>query len=121
MKIATSSLLLTALGLTASCATTTTSQRIFAERGHDVPCLRRQVVDARVPFYQAITICQVSKPDLTGDPELQSSALASNVPFTIRPKADAEIKAYNRDQILDTGSHLSGAHPSLNVEGGVHE
>ncbi len=74
-----------------------------------------------MPFYRAVGICKTTKPDLTGDAELQGSALSWNVPFTIRPKADAEIKAYNRDAILDTGSHLPGPHPSLTLTGGVYE
>ena len=113
-------LALALLGATTSCATTTTWQRISAEQGHDVPRFRHQV-EFHVPFYQAVSICKVKLPDLTGDPELQGSTLAWNIPFTIRPKADAEIKAFNRDHIIDTGSHLPGPHPSLDLAGGVYE
>ena len=74
-----------------------------------------------MPFYRAVAICKTKLPDLTGDTALQSAALASNVPFTIRPNADAAIKAFNRDRIVDTGSHLPGPHPSLDLVGGIHE
>ena len=109
------------LGTTTSCPTTTTRQRLPAEQGRDVPYFRHQVVEFHLPFYQAISICKVKLPDLTGDPEVQSSALAWNIPFTIRPKADAEITAFNRDHIIDTGSHLPGPHPSPDLAGGVYE
>lgn len=72
-------------------------------------------------MYQAVGICKTHLPDLTGDPELQGDALAWNIPFSVRPKADKEIKDYNRDHILDTGTHLSGPHPSLVLVGGVYE
>ena len=114
-------LLMAVLGATASCAATTTRQRIMAGRGRDVPCLRAQAVDAHVPFYQAVIVCRTPKPDLTGDAELQGKALAFNVPFTIRPKADADIKTRTDGQNIDTGSHLPGPHPSLDLEGGIHE
>ncbi len=114
-------LALALVGATTSCAGTTTWQRLSAERGRDVPCLRYQVVDSKVPFYRAITICKTAKPDLTGDPQLQNDALTYNIPFTIRPRADADIKAFNHDQILDTGSHLPGPHPGLNLVGGIYE
>ena len=114
-------LVLALLGATASCAATTTRQRIMAERGRDVPCLRAQAVDGKVPFYQAVAVCHTPKPDLTGDAELQSKALSLNVPFTIRPKADAAIKAYTDGENIDTGSHLPGPHPSLDLAGSIHE
>ena len=114
-------LVLTLLVITASCAAATTRQRIMAERGRDVPCLRTQAVDGHVPFYQAVTVCGTPKPDLTGDAEVQGKALASNIPFTIRPKADAAIKALTDQENLDIGSHVPGAHPSLDLAGGIHE
>lgn len=109
------------LTVTTSCAETTTWQRLSADQGRDIPCFRHQVVESGVPFYRAVAICKTKLPDLTGDTELQSAALASNVPFTIRPNADAAIKAFNRDQNVDTGSHLAGPHPSLDLVGGIHE
>ncbi len=109
------------LTVTTSCAKTTTWQRLSAEQGRDIPCFRHQVVDFGVPFYRAVATCKTKLPDLTGDTELQSAALASNAPFTIRPNADAAIKAFNRDQNFDTGSHLPGPHPSLDLVGGIHE
>ena len=72
-------------------------------------------------MFRAVGICKTPLPDLTGDPELQGEALAWNIHFTIRPKADKEIKDYNQHLFIETGSHLPGPQPQLVIVGGIYE
>ena len=70
--------------------------------GTDVACLVTATHRNGDGFDQALHACGVTKPDLTGNIDLQRMALAAHVPFTIRPIADAELK--HGDEVTQTGS-----------------
>lgn len=80
--------------------------------GADVACLERQVTDMHLAYYRALTVCHSpAKPDLTGDEKLQQYALYYRLPFTIRPKADAALKAEHPFAV--TGTRIAGADPGF--------
>ena len=69
--------------------------------GTDVACLLAATQRNGAGFDRALQACGVAKPDLTGNIRLQRMALATHVPFTIRPIADAEK---GTDEVTETGS-----------------
>lgn len=70
----------------------------------DTACLDRQVKDFHVPFYQAVEICGIRLPDLTGDAELQRYASAYNISYQYNPRLDAEIKRKSWSQSILIGT-----------------
>ena len=87
MRLAIACLMVPLLG-----ACSAEAHRVDRLASRDVPCLHHQVYDLSASFKDAVAICGVPKPDLTGSGGLQQAALDAKIPFTIRLHADAYLK-----------------------------
>ena len=97
--------------LLGACSTGTPHVNPLASR--DVPCLHHQVYDLSSSFKNAVGVCGTPKPDLTGSGGLQQVALNEEIPFTIRPQADAYLKQAQAEKV--TGSLI----PHVNAGAGL--
>lgn len=120
---ASAGILLAALVSVAGCATAPPKEYAFKGRqyaiGKDVACLEQETSDLHVVYYRAVGICGVQVPDLTGDGKLQREAWAWQLPFTIRPGADAAIKA--KFPYTATGTVIANVAPDRTFIGGPYD